>query len=203
MRKFVSMLIGSIVAAGILFGGTIAQADEILDQVNEAIDMYKAGDYGGAASGLDFAAQQIRQLQAGEISQALPDALPGWKVADSETTAMSAAFFGGGITAGREYAKGDAEVGIQIVGQAPMLQAVLMMFNNPMMMSGSGMKLTRIEGQKAAVEYDKQERSGEIQIVVQNSVLVTVTGSDVSQEDLEAYAGAVDYDLIKEFASGN
>ena len=60
-----------------------AAADEIVDQINQAIEMYQAGDYAGAAGELEFAAAQIRQLRAGEISAALPDPLPGWTAEDA------------------------------------------------------------------------------------------------------------------------
>lgn len=203
MRKPILWAVGAMVLSGVILSTAVARADEILDQINEAIGMYKAGDYAGAVGGLDFAAQQIRQLQADRVSEALPDPLPGWAAEESETSAMSAAMFGGGISAEREYTKGDASVEIRIVGEAPMLQAVMMMFNNPMMMSGSGRKLTRIKGLKAMVEYDKEERSGETTLLVQNSVLVTVSGSNVGEDDIKAYAEVIDYKLIESVVSGN
>jgi hypothetical protein len=191
-----------VLALGVASLANAVHADEIVDQINEAIKMYEAGDYAGAVSELEFAATQIRQLQAGEISNALPQPLPGWKAEDIETSAMSGAMMGGGVTAGREYHKDDASIEIQIIGQAPMLQAVAMMFQNPMIMSSSGKKLTKIKGYKAAVEYKEGERSGEIQLIVQSSVLVTVSGHGVSEEDLKTYAEAIDYKLIEKLAAG-
>jgi hypothetical protein len=66
-----------------------------------------------------------------------------------------------------------------------------------MMLSASGRKLIRVEGRKASLEYDGDDRSGEIQLVVGDTVLVTVRGDDVGQDELEAYAAAVDYALIE------
>jgi len=40
-------------------------------------------------------------------------------------------------------------------------------------------------------------------LVVLNTVLVTVSGSNIDQEDLEAYAEAVDYALIKKIVAGS
>jgi hypothetical protein len=194
--------IGGFVALGLLAAPGPVLADEILDQINEAVELYKAGDYGAAATELDFAATQIRQLQAGRISEALPAPLPGWQAEDVETTAMSASMFGGGITAERQYTKDNASVEVQVLGEAPMLQAVLMMLKNPMVMSSSGKKLTKIKGQKAAWEYDENDLNGEIQIVVANSVLVNISGSNVAEKDLKAYAEAIDYDLISKLALG-
>jgi hypothetical protein len=176
-----------------------AAADEILDQIQQAIDLYKAGDYAGAAGELEFAAAQIRQLRAGEISGALPDALPGWTAQDAETAAMGAAFMGGGTSASRSYEKDDASVDIQILTDSPMLSSMSMLLNNPMMLSGSGQKLIRVGGNKAALEWD--EDRGTINVVVQGSVLVSVEGSGCTQDDLTKYAEAVDYDLIKKLMS--
>ena len=196
------MATGAFVAALLLSPGS-AQADDILDQIAEAIAMYKEGDYSGAIAGLDFASTQIRQLLAGQAADALPAPLPGWEAEDAETTAMSGTMFGGGISAERAYRKGDAQVDIQLLGESPMLQGMMMMFNNPMIMSGSGKSLKRIKGQKAAVEYDGKDRSGEIMMIVAGSVMITVRGSDVSQEDLMAYAEAIDFELLGKLASGN
>jgi hypothetical protein len=196
------MATGAFVAALLLAPGS-AQADDILDQIAEAIAMYKEGDYSGAIAGLDFASTQIRQLLAGQAADALPAPLPGWEAEDAETTAMSGTMFGGGISAERTYRKGDAEVDVQLLGESPMLQGMMMMFNNPMIMSGSGKSLKRIKGHKAAVEYDGKDRSGEIMMIVAGSVMITVRGSDVSQEDLTAYAEAIDFELLGKLASGN
>lgn len=201
--RAIGAIVGTIVAAIAFAGmGVTAQADEIMDQINEAVELYQQGDYSGAASGLDFAAQQIRQLQAGRVSEALPAPLEGWEAHDPETSAMGAAFFGGGISAGRSYEKGDARIEIQILSDTPMLQGALMLLNNPMLVSSSGQKLTRVKGNKALVEYDKTDQSGEMSIVIMNTVLVTINGSSAALEDMTAYAEAIDYDLIKTLASG-
>ena len=110
---------------------------------------------------------------------------------------------GGAVGANREYRKDDATAEIQILAESPMLPAIAMMFNNQMMLTSSGMQLIKIKGQKAALEYDTANRSGEIMLVVLNTVLVTVSGNNIDQEDLKAYAEAVDYALIKKIAAGS
>jgi len=145
-----------------------ATADEIIDQINSAVELYKSGDFAGAAGELDFAAAQIRQLRAGEVSGALPAPLSGWTARDAETSAMGASF----------------------------LQAVSMMLNNPMVMSGSGQKLIRVKGNKAALEWEGD--GGSINVVVGGNVLVTIEGRQCTQDDLTAYAEGVDYGMLKE-----
>ena len=201
--KSTRLVLTAVFLVTILVLASTAWADEISDQIKEAIALYEAGDYAGAVSELDFAAAQIRQLQAGKYSDALPDPLPGWESEDAETTAVSGSMMGGAVVASRDYRKSDVTAEIQILAESPMLQAIAMMFNNPMMLSSSGMQLIKIKGQKAALEYDTANRSGEIMLVVLNTVLVTVSGNNIDQEDLKAYAEAVDYALIKKIAAGS
>jgi len=203
MTGFPRMILIGCLACGMLFTTGTVYADDILDQIDEAIALYKQGDYRGAVAELDFATTQIRQLLAGQAADALPEALPNWQAEEVETMAMAGAMFGGGISAERNYTKGDAEVDIQIIGDSPMLQGMLMMFNNPAIMSGSGKSLKRIKGHKAALEYDKGDRSGEITMVAHNVVLITVKGSNVDKDDLLAYAEAIDFDLIGDLVAEN
>lgn len=186
-------------AACVLLAAAVAApaaADEIIDQINSAIELYRAGDFVGAAGELEFAAAQIRQLRAGEVSGALPAPLSGWTAKDVETAAMGAAMFGGGTSASRTYEQDRARVEIKIMTDSPMLQAVTMMLNNPMVLSGSGQKLIRVDGNKAALEW-KEDR-GTVNVVVMNSLLVTVEGRRCTEQDLIAYAEAVDYGLLKQ-----
>ncbi|MBU1700673.1 MAG: hypothetical protein KJ970_08030 [Candidatus Eisenbacteria bacterium] len=203
MKRFTGLMLIGILACGLFFALGTATADEILDQINEAMELYKQGDYSGAVSGLDFAAMQIRELQAARAAEALPAALPGWQAEEAETSSMSGAMFGGGISAERTYTKDDAEVNIQLISESPMLQGIMMMFNNPMVMSSSGKKLKQIKGQKAAWEYNPEDRSGEIILVAHNVVMITVKGSNVDESELLAYAEAIDFDLIGKLVSGN
>ena len=173
-----------------------AAADEIIEQIQQAIELYQAGDFAGAAGELEFAAAQIRQLRAGELSGALPEPLAGWTAADAQTAAMGAAMFGGGTSASRSYSQDNASIEVQILTDSPMLQSLAMMLNNPMILSSSGQKLVRVQGNKAALEWDGD--SGAVNVVVMGSVLVTVNGNDCTEDDLMGYAEAVDYKLIKE-----
>jgi hypothetical protein len=180
-----------------------AGADEVLDEINDAISSYKSGDYSTAVSALEFAAQQIRQMQAGDLTKALPEPLPGWEADEAESAAMGGAMLGGAVAASREYHKGDSSVSVNITGESPALQAVLMMVENSMMLSMSGKKVKKIKSHKAIIEYDKGDKSGEITMVVKKSVMVSISGYDVSLEDMMAYAEALDFDLIVSFAEGS
>jgi hypothetical protein len=73
-----------------------------------------------------------------------------------------------------------------------MLQATMMLFTNPMFATADGGKLETINGQKAIVKYSAENKSGEIQVVVNNRFLVTVNGNEVAKEELTAYLSNVD-----------
>ena len=100
--------------------------------------------------------------------------------------------FGGGVNAEREYSKGNSRISISIMSDSPLLQSVMMMFSNPMFATADGGKMERINRQKAIVKYSPADKSGELQMVVNNRFLVTVEGSDISREELLEYATAID-----------
>jgi len=175
------------------------KADEITDQIMQAIELYKAGDYAGAAGDLEFAAAQIRQMRAGEISAALPEALAGWVAQDTETASMGASYMGGATSANRSYTKDEASIDVNILTDSPMLSSLSMLLNNPMLLSTSGQKLIRVEGNKGALDWDGD--SGDLNVVVNGNVLVSLSASNCTKDDLMAYAEAVDYALIKKLMS--
>ena len=174
----------------------VAVADDVVDSINEALKYYKDGQYTEAVSSLNYAQQLIQQKKSSGLESFLPEALSGWEAEAATSQAMAAAMLGGGISAEREYRKGDSYVHIQIVADSPMLQSAMMMLSNPMYATADGGKLERIGGQRAIVKYDAGEKSGEIQLVVANRFLVSIEGEDVSAQELKDYAGAIDYNKL-------
>ncbi|PTN37911.1 hypothetical protein [Desulfonatronum sp. SC1] len=171
-----------------------AQADEVLEAIEQAVTLYKQGDYTGAAGNLDYASQLVRQQKGGQLESFLPEALSGWTAADTQSSSMGAMFMGG-VSAERSYRKddGDGRVKVAIFTDSPMLQPMMMMFSNPMIVASSGAKLETHAGQRAIVDYVPGENRGEIRVVVDNSILVTVEGQHVEKVDLVAYLEAIDF----------
>ena len=139
----------------------------------------------------------IQKKKSDILTSFLPKPLDGWSAKDSTSQAVGAAMFGGGVTAEREYTKGDSSIKVQIVTESPMLQSMMMMFANPMFAASDGGKMEKIKRQKAIVKYDSSNKEGEIQIVVAKRFLVTINGDSVSKDDLKAYAKAIDYKKLK------
>lgn len=175
-----------------LAGNAIGAEDDVVTSINEGMEFYKNGEYGEAASSLNYAVQLIQQKKGDALAGLLPEALDGWTAEEVQTEAAGAAMFGGGITAERRYSKGNSYLTIQIVTDSPMLQAVMMMFSSPMFATADGGKMERIGRQKAIVKYTPTDRSGEIQMVVDNRFLVTIEGGEISRDEMLDYARAID-----------
>jgi hypothetical protein len=102
------------------------------------------------------------------------------------------------VTAERNYSRGDSRVTIRMITDSPMMQGVMMMFSNPMFATSDGGKLERIGKQKAIVKYDEDNRSGDLQMVVNNRFLVMVEGDAVTRDELLTYAAAIDTKKLSE-----
>jgi len=183
-------------ALALIFFSMPAFADDVIDSINEGLKYYKDGSYSQAAESLNYASQLIQQKKGESLKSLLPEPLKGCDSQEADSQAMGTAMMGGGLSASRSYTKGDSSVEVRIMTDSPMLQAMMMMFSNPMMAASDGGKMEKISGQKAIVKYQQSERSGEINIMAANRFLVTVEGYDISVQDLKAYAGALDYNKL-------
>jgi len=169
-------------------------ADEVSDAISEGLNHYKKGDLTNAAAQLDYAATLIRQQKAGKITAVFPDPMAGWTAEEAESNSAGGMMLGGGITANRSYYKGDNSVEIELVMDSPMLQSVLMMFNNPSMIAMSGAKLIKVQGNKGMLR--DEDSSVEIQLVINNNALFTIRGYGVSVSEVKAYAEALRLDKL-------
>lgn len=175
-------------------------ADEIEEEVKRGLDAYHRGEYSEAIGSFEFAAQQIRQMKASETQELFPPPLPGWKAEEGESAAMGNAFMGGMITNSRRYFKGSSSVTIEIITDSPLIPMVTAMFANPAF-GAYGAKVMRISGEKAILEWDSSASSGELKLVVDNQVLVTVSGDNCKESNIIDYANSIDYDAVRALAS--
>jgi len=194
-RKLAGIL---AVVVGVMLIAVPTWADDVTDSINEALEYYKEGAYTDAVGSLNYASQLIQQKKGEKLESFLPKPLDGWKAEDATSQAVGAAMMGGGLSAERAYRKGNSTVNIQIITDSPIMQGMMMMFSNPMLAASDGGKLQKIGRQKAIVKYDAANKSGDINVVVANRFLVTIDGDDVTEDDLKAYAEAIDYGKLSE-----
>lgn len=191
-----------LMAAAMLLGPAPALADEIEDQINQALQLYQDGKLSKALSELEFAAAQLRQKKAEALGEVFPKDVAGWKAQKVKTEAMGAAMFGVGVSAAQNYRQesGSGRVEIKIVTDSPLLQSVAMMMNNPMFaQGGQGGRLIRVSGEKALLKEKADDRA-ELQTVLDGKVLLEVKVSRAAgAADLaKDFFGKIDLDKLRD-----
>jgi len=184
-----------LILAGVLLAPP-SRADEVENAAREALELYRQGDRAGAAAQFDYAAQLIRQAKGDDLARLLPAAIPGWTAEEASGQGAAGAFMGGGVHAERRYTKGDGEMTLSIMSDNPMIQGVMVMVQNPAMAGMSGARVQTVAGQRAMVQYDEAEKSGDISVVVDNRILVQLQGFGASREDMLAQLSKVDFAAI-------
>jgi hypothetical protein len=186
-----------VLVMSLVFWGNTAFADEVLEAITEAQEAYSEKEYQEAIESLEYARQLIQQMSSEGMMVFLPQPLEGWKAQSGTTQNMG--IMGGSAGVQREYTKsGGGRVTISIMGESPIFQGMMAMFN-PALAGADGGKLQKIQRNKAIVKYKQDARDGDIMVNVDKRYLVMIEGNDVAREDLMAYAEAVDYKGLKKF----
>lgn len=170
-----------------------AGADDVTDAIQDGLNEYKQGRLSSAIEHLELAAGLLRNKKAQYLKTLLPPALPGWQVDEGLSSVMAAGLYGGGISAQRVYRQGEKMVMVRYVTDSVLLQSAMLAFSDPAFASANGGKFITLRGEKAIVKYAKEDKSGEVAIVLHRRILVSVRGTKASQQELEAYAAAVDF----------
>ena len=181
-----ALLFGIVLASG-------ARADDVTDQINEALKAYQNHDTQTAIVALDAAANLLRQSRADGLKKLLPPPPPGWTADAAESTAVSVAMLGGGITASRAYHNGVQRVDVQIVADSPMLQTLAALINSPLGAIG-GMKTVVIGGRR--MSYTDNDHS--YMTLVADKVIVKVDGTaETPDPTLRSFIGLIDFAAIE------
>jgi hypothetical protein len=196
-----SSILTSISLALLLSFSPTLHADDVKDQIEEAIKAYEKDDYNMAITALDSASTLIRQKKGELVSKLLPEPLDGWEAGEAKSSAAGAGMFGGGISAEKRYTRkteGKTEtITISITTDSPLIQTMGMMFSNPMFM-GQDNKLLVINGEKAITN----ERDNSLTSMISNKVMVKIDGDKkVSSETLKEYFKIIDFKAIKDYAN--
>jgi hypothetical protein len=162
------------------------RADEVSDALGEATRAYQSGQIAAARTAMEEALQLLAQRTAAGLGSALPNPLSGWQAEKAETQTAALSFLGGGSQASRRYRNGAGQdVEIQVTADSPVLSQLAMVMANPAIAGAMG-KLIRVGSQRAI-----QTNNNEIQMLVNNRILVVISGS-ASTEDKLTYAQAID-----------
>lgn len=192
-KGWCALMLPVALVAALVFSIAPVRADDVTDSINEALKYYNESNFVEAANNLDYAAQLIRQKQSANLQDYLPKALAGWTEEAVTGQAVAPAMFGGMISAEKRYHRESSTVTVKLITESPIIQGLMMMFSNPMLATSDGGRLQKIGDQKAIIKYRADDKAGEINLVVAKRMLVTVEGTEVSEQDLIDYAAAVDY----------
>jgi hypothetical protein len=173
-----------------------AHADDVTDQIGEALKAYQNHDTRTAIAALDAATNLLRQSRADGLKKLLPPPPPGWTADAAESTAVSVAMLGGGITASRAYHNGVQRVEVQLVADSPMLQGLAALIGSPLGAIG-GMSTVVIGGRR--MSYTENDHT--YMTLVADKVIVKIEGnSDTPDPTLKSFIGAIDFAAIEKQA---
>ncbi|MGB5641458.1 MAG: hypothetical protein WBM63_20305 [Sedimenticolaceae bacterium] len=183
---------------GILLTTSIsATADEVEDQINLALDSYRSKNYKAAVDDLNYAVAQIQEKLNSTNATLLPEPLDGWTATEVENNSAGMAMMGGGTQMSRSYQRGSESLEISIIAGSPMMAGLLMMINNPMLLSSSpDMKPYRHKRIKGM-----QQVSGnrvETTLALAGQIMVQVDATNLADPAvIEQYLEAMDFDQIQ------
>ncbi len=195
---FVKQMKIVLLILAVCMGSTAVFADEVMEAIQEATEAYNERAYTEAVESLDYAKQLIQQMTSEGLKTFLPEPLTGWKAREAKLQNLGMMGGSAGIEQQYVHSSNGGRVTLVIMGESPMFQGMMQMFN-PAVVGSTGGKLQKIKRNKAVVKYSTESRSGEIFINVAKKYLVKIDGSDVDREDLMNYANAVDYRGLKNF----
>jgi len=90
-----------------------------------------------------------------------------------------------------------SKVIISIIANSPMVSSMASFLSDPAIARGTGKQTTEYGGYKAIEEYDPLYKTGEINLLLSENTLVTISATDVPDGKLLAeFAKSIDFDRI-------
>ena len=172
-----------------------AQADEITDNLKDAIAAYDEGEIQETVEILDYVQTLLSQKRSGTLEEVLPDALAGWTREEGGDADNAAAMtmMGGGTLVQAVYRSDSGEkLTLQIMAESPMIAMMAAQLGNAAIMAQMG-TVKRIKRQKVLLNKD-----GGLQSMIDNRFFVQMEGS-ASHDDMVLYFEALDIKAMKSF----
>lgn len=174
-------------------------ADEVTDQINEALKAYEEKDYRAAIDELKYATVSLQKLSQAKNQKLLPEALEGWtsQEVDNNDNQIAMSVLGGGSSMKASYQREEEQVDIEIMANSPMIAMMGMMINNPALAASDkgteAYRYKRIKGLKK-ISGDKTE----ITLLLAGQIMLKVTGNKLKDAAvLEQYLDAMDMGKLK------
>ena len=184
-----TMTLALLVAATPL---TRATADDVTDQINEALSAYGRKDLPTAMAGLEAALNLMHQKRADAYGALLPAPPAGWTADDVEMMAVGVAMAGGGTGATRRYHKGNDTVTVSIVADSPLLQVMATLASSGIAGMG-GMRTQIVNGRRTIYMKD----DGAFTTMVGDRLMVRVEGKGLPEDTLKQFLTAIDFAAVE------
>jgi hypothetical protein len=185
------------VAVAMLATSVPAAADDVTDQINQALEAYQKQNLSAAVAALDTAAGLIRQKKTEAWKTALPAPLSGWTADKAQGSALAPALLGGATTVSRVYRKAGDTITISIIADSPIVATIAAFLANSVVGLIGNSEIAVINGRRAL--YSKDENS--FQTLVGDKVLVKVEGSHgIDDPVLREWFQAIDYAQLEKLA---
>jgi hypothetical protein len=202
----------TILFAALFLSGAYTYAQNQIDVfIREAQDHLAQENYSQAQLSLQDAINEINNLLARQIAEALPDEIDGLKSDGEEMSGAGAmGMMGGGMQIVKTYrhpSKQENEAEVTILANSPMLSAMNMYLTNPAML-GQGHKSIRVGSRRAIMKTEmtdfwddrgtsKQIRSSEIQIPLSQTLITIQARGFASEQEELSFANKLDIDKLK------
>lgn len=174
-----------------------ARADDVTDQIDQAVAAYRKGDLTTAVAALGAAAGLIGEKKSRAWEAVLPEPLAGWSGEPPQAQALPPALLGGGTTVSRKYRRPGDTVTVTIMADSPLVPALAGMMTSTVGTLLAGSIVLVVDGRR--VLYGKDENS--YQTLVDNRVLLKIEGTrGVADATLRQYLQAVKFDAIDRLA---
>jgi hypothetical protein len=189
----------ALLLAGSAAGYAVAEDLDVGKLIDEGKAAAAAKHYGKSLQSLSLAVTEITRLRMDALKELFPAAKDGWEAGEIETQSNFGLLGGAGFaTLKRTYTKGEASYDAELVIDAPSIVGPMQMVINAGLMQ-SGSQVITVQGRKAVLRLEKENKSGELQIVLNaGNAMLTIRGRGVEKKaDLEAYAGGFSLEVLE------
>ncbi len=178
------------------------QTDKHMNASSSTFKPRRLADLQGAAQSIQ---KEILEEINREFNKCLPTKIGTFEPYEDENSYMQSGTLAADPLTGMAFFKSYRDSGgsagskvvVSIIANSPMVSSLTMFLSNPMIARDTGKKSTTYNGFKAIEEYDPVYRTGEINLLLSDNTLVTISATDVPDGKLLAeFAKAINYRRI-------
>jgi hypothetical protein len=171
-----------------------ALADQVEEQIQQALELYRSGELGASVTELEFAISDIRKAMSGQLGNTFPPPPAGWSAGDAESSAEgagAAAMFGGamGTMLERRYTQDDGEGALTatLMIDNPMIQGMAALLTNPMMMAAQpNAERLRVGRETGMLKWEPDNGTAEATLLLDGRIMMQVAGENLASPDIAA-----------------